>query len=335
MKISRRELIGIALAAAARAASPRPRRVVLVHGLLGFPAVSRLNYFNGVRQWFDAGCEFIEPQLNPVGSIEDRAGTLYNAIKSCVPPADLNRGRALHIVAHSMGGLDARCLISKFRCEQWFVSITTISTPNQGSAIADIVTHPQNLNVADLAPLSTLLTPEHWRAFFASLQRPSFDFTKLLLPTPEIREQLGGYLAAAFGSPPEAFKNLTTSYIRDFNSRYPGFGSVPVQAYAGVSNPNATMTPLLYVPWAILRTKYGDNDGLVPVASSKWKGAATTVAADHIEEVNLASVVDGSAGSQTHFAVQRLYQPVNQWQASKMTDSDAAPLSKLLNGCPA
>jgi hypothetical protein len=78
------------------------------------------------------------------------------------------------------------------------------------------------------------------------------------------------------------------------------------------------MVPLLYVPWAILKTRFRDNDGMVPVSSSKWNGGAALVAADHIEEVGLASYVDGSAGTQKHFDIQGLYKLINQWQTSNM-----------------
>ena len=94
--------------------------------------------------------------------------------------------------------------------------------------------------------------------------------------------------------------------------------------------PNNTMVPLLYTSWAILKSRFGNNDGLVPVSSSRWRGAATSVSADHIEEVGLAPYVDLSLGSQKHFPIQRLYGPINRWQAT-MTESDAP--SALLNSC--
>jgi triacylglycerol lipase len=311
----------------------KPRRVVLVHGLLGFDKLNHLSYFNGVRQWFDEGCQFIEPQLDPTGSIKDRATALQKAIQGCVPSADLSRGKAIHLVAHSMGGLDARYLVSTkgLDCGSWVASITTISTPHAGTVIADIVTGKRSITVEDLAPLVTLLTPGHWAKFFASLKRPSFDPALLLLPTTNTRQELVGYLAAAFGSPMEAFQNLTTLFVGEFNQMYPDFGNVPIQSYAGVSSPNNTMVPLLYVSWAILKSKFGDNDGLVPVSSSQWNGSATRISADHIEEVGLAPYVDLSFGSQTHFPIKQLYVPINSWQASL---TGMAPSSALLADCP-
>jgi hypothetical protein len=91
------------------------------------------------------------------------------------------------------------------------------------------------------------------------------------------------------------------------------------------------MVPLLYVSWAILKSKFGDNDGLVPVSSSQWNGSATRISADHIEEVGLAPYVDLSFGSQTHFPIKQLYVPINSWQASL---TGMAPSSALLADCP-
>jgi triacylglycerol lipase len=282
---------------------------LLVHGLLGFGTVSGLSYFNGVRNYFDAGCQFIEPQLDPLGTIDQRAKVLMEAIQNCVPAADLDRGKALHIVAHSMGGLDARYLVSKNGLNRgsWIASITLISTPNAGSRIADIVTRQKPI-----------------------VKLPTFNPASLLFPTSNTRAQLSGYIAAAFGSPADAFKNLTTSFCDDFNMKYPDCGSLPVQSYTGISTPNETMTPILYVPWAILKSQFGDNDGLVPISSSKVNGAGIPVAADHIEEVGLAYYVDFSLGTQKHFPIQNIYRPINQQQA---LIGDHAPLSPLLKSC--
>ena len=46
--------------------------------------------------------------------------------------------KKIHIIAHSMGGLDSRYMISKLGMADRVLSLTTISTPHHGSPIADI-----------------------------------------------------------------------------------------------------------------------------------------------------------------------------------------------------
>src|SRR4030095_5497233 len=53
-------------------------------------------------------------------------------------------GRKIHLVAHSMGGLDSRYMISKLGMAEQVLSLTTIGTPHHGSPIADIVVKGSN-----------------------------------------------------------------------------------------------------------------------------------------------------------------------------------------------
>ena len=124
--------------------------IVLVHGILGFnqlklAGLKVADYFrlipDGLRN--DGHVVPDPPQLNPAGSIAERAQDLKNYLH------DANNGQVfdkkVHIFAHSMGGLDTRFMISKLGMADRVLSLTTIGTPHHGSPIADIVaagTHP-------------------------------------------------------------------------------------------------------------------------------------------------------------------------------------------------
>lgn len=48
------------------------------------------------------------------------------------------QGRSMNFIAHSMGGLDCRHLISRVRPKQYTpLSLTTVSTPHHGSPFMD------------------------------------------------------------------------------------------------------------------------------------------------------------------------------------------------------
>lgn len=116
--------------------------IVLVHGILGFNRLAAVgmtiaSYFRLIPEALrDAGHLVPEPPaLNPAGSIKERAEGLKNYLES---NADVAGGK-VHIIAHSMGGLDSRFMISKLGMERRVLSLTTIATPHHGSPIADIV----------------------------------------------------------------------------------------------------------------------------------------------------------------------------------------------------
>lgn len=113
--------------------------IVLAHGILGFgssPFHLGVNYFNGVeRELQRLGHTVIVPSVAPLGSLEHRSKQLATAIASYCPG-----NSDLFVIAHSMGGLDARKVI----CEIPAVGnrirkLISIATPHFGSPVADAV----------------------------------------------------------------------------------------------------------------------------------------------------------------------------------------------------
>jgi triacylglycerol lipase len=111
--------------------------IVLVHGLLGFGRVRVgpwvvANYFRGLpRALVAAGNRVYMPNLSPTGGIIDRACQLQAFLDRKSPH------EPVHLFAHSMGGLDARYLISCLGMENRVLTLTTLGTPHRGSQFAD------------------------------------------------------------------------------------------------------------------------------------------------------------------------------------------------------
>jgi len=300
---------------------PKPRIVLLAHGLFGFSNIGGADYFNGVKECFSAGTVFITPAVPPAGSYVVRAKALEKAIKEAIPQ-ESDRHKAVHIVAHSMGGLDARYLISSKGLirSTWIASLTTISTPHNGSPIADFVTGQRHLKISDLGGLANL--PEATLAsILKAIEKPAplGISAKLFAPEAiwETVKDLKTYVTNTLGTPPEAIPDLTTNAAVSFNAKYPSLEDVPFLCCAGLSDPSKTMSRLLFSTWAILKAVSGDNDGVVPVSSSQWKPTVplTTKPADHLELVGLGDLLDGFPKRQ-HFNVCELYGKVNNWQKS-------------------
>lgn len=113
-------------------------RLVLAHGILGF-GTDRfdfgINYFNGVRAIFEKqGFEVFEPTVDPLGSLEVRSNQLAEKLAQ-----RWNDGGDIYVVAHSMGGLDARRVIARFKIGACIKKLITIATPHYGSPVADAV----------------------------------------------------------------------------------------------------------------------------------------------------------------------------------------------------
>lgn len=106
--------------------------VVLVHGLFGFRKLLWLHYFDGVPALYRSmGMRVLVPRLPWSGNIEARSESLARQLADEHGP--------LHLVAHSMGGVDARDWIARHDGAQRTASLTTIATPHRGTAAADHV----------------------------------------------------------------------------------------------------------------------------------------------------------------------------------------------------
>jgi triacylglycerol lipase len=124
----------------ARRLRRRPGRlrhpVVLAHGLFGFDAVevrgARYDYFRGIPAVLRGrGCAVHTPRLGATASVAERAARLAACVRE-LPD------RKVNIVAHSMGGLDARYAIAHLGLAARVASLTTIGTPHLGTPLADL-----------------------------------------------------------------------------------------------------------------------------------------------------------------------------------------------------
>ncbi len=109
--------------------------VVLAHGFMGFDAIdlgdARHEYFRGVAGHLRRlGSQVHTGSVPAIGSIAERAEHLARAVRSIEAPR-------VNIIAHSMGGLDARYAITRLGLGKKVASLTTIGTPHHGTPLAD------------------------------------------------------------------------------------------------------------------------------------------------------------------------------------------------------
>ncbi|KAH6602322.1 hypothetical protein BASA61_001231 [Batrachochytrium salamandrivorans] len=114
--------------------------VVLCHGLFGYDRLGpqsvpflQLQYWRGIHDALvDLGCNVHVARVGSVSSIRTRAHQLSSYLNSTTP------GDSINLIAHSMGGLDCRYMISHIAPSSFNVgSLTTIATPHCGSSFMD------------------------------------------------------------------------------------------------------------------------------------------------------------------------------------------------------
>ena len=114
-----------------------PLPVILVHGLFGFDRIgvpgARFDYFRGIAKHLETlGCHAHAVKLPMASSVPARAAKLVAAIEA------QNHDR-IDLIAHSLGGLDARYALAKLGLARRVRSLVTIGTPHRGSPIADLM----------------------------------------------------------------------------------------------------------------------------------------------------------------------------------------------------
>lgn len=129
-------LEGVDTKAGDKARGP-PLPVVLVHGLFGFDRIGvpgvRFDYFRGIAKHLETlGCHVHAVKLPPYASVPARAKQLAAAIEA-LPHERVD------VIAHSLGGLDARYALAHLGLANKVRALVTIGTPHRGSPIADLV----------------------------------------------------------------------------------------------------------------------------------------------------------------------------------------------------
>lgn len=122
--------------------------IILAHGIYPFhflfppflckdnTAKDSFHYFRGIKSaLIGAGFNVFHSRVSWGGRLDQRADQLRDQIVKITE--GFTRWPKVHIIAHSMGGLDARWMIYKHNISQRIASLTTIGTPHHGSPEAE------------------------------------------------------------------------------------------------------------------------------------------------------------------------------------------------------
>ena len=115
--------------------------ILLLSGVLGGAVKNvgaigpKVEYFRGIPEAMKQyGATVFDPYTPPTSSIEKRAKLVAQAVDNVLAKTGANK---VHLIAHSMGGLDGRYYISTLNGGSKVASLITIGTPHHGSDFAD------------------------------------------------------------------------------------------------------------------------------------------------------------------------------------------------------
>ena len=221
--------------------------IVLVPGLFGFDRLGPLEYFNGVASYLQQtfpGLHVKAAKTAPVGTVARRADILAGEIGALFGPSE-----EVHLLAHSMGGLDARFLVSRNLAVGAQVrTIVTIATPHSGSPVATLLDRANPLNAL----------PGLGNAFLDGL-----------------RNNLN------------AVDDLSEQGAALINEQCPDVPHIRYLEIAGTGRDGPMPTSLLLAPtYLFVHAKAGANDGVVPLSSAQRdRPLFATWAGDHCDLV--------------------------------------------------
>lgn len=276
-----------------RAPAPtKPRLpVVLVHGIVGFDRI-RLgpfyaDYWVGLaRDLRRRGITVLNPETRAFASIEERARQLAAQIDA----AGFER---VNLVAHSMGGLDARYLITRLGWADRVASLTTVASPHHGSWSGDLAMG-WLLRIDALSKLWTRLGLDRAGIRECSVAYVNRVFNPATPDMPQVRYfSLGGAQDARTTPPPFSFLTVYNRLLEKIAAGRPlslgdklALKAFPKALEDGLEarGIEALIGPGVDLSWLDPATA-GRNDALISLASARRGEYLGSLDADHLDEI--------------------------------------------------
>lgn len=258
--------------------------IVLAHGYLGFRALGPVSYFNNVDSILRAAgaTQVFAADVSPKGTLQARSAQLAQQINGQF------HDQKVHVIAHSMGGLDARSLIAGGATN--IVSLTTLGTPFRGTLAADVAVDPARL--LQVNPAQLLAAIARYEIGVAAAWPFDMEATTHFA-VGQLRAAVGNlvdgdysglatYFRGLFSLDDGALSELTTEKcLQNFPDDQHDLRGVSAFSYAG-SIAAARVTPFLTVPAILLGSTGQPDDGVVPLASATLRNHMGTLPVDHL-----------------------------------------------------
>ena len=208
--------------------------VVLVHGI-GFGDSNNMLYWGRIPKVLRSyGADVYSSSQDGWGNVESNATQLIQNIDAILSASKADK---VNLIAHSKGGIDSRYLLRSSEAAAKIASITTISTPHNGSHSMDLL-----------------------------MRIPSFLVKFAGVFVNGISRLMGD-------RQPDFYKTciqMTTKKMDEFNTQAEHTDDVYCQSYAAVmTKPSSDV--IMMIQNIIVKAIEGKNDGLVTLDSAAWQ----------------------------------------------------------------
>lgn len=207
--------------------------VLLVHGM-GFRDDQFVGYWGRIPKALQKlGCKVYFGNQDSNGTVERNGEFLAERIREIIAQSGTEK---LNVIAHSKGGLDIRYAISTLGMGRYIASVSTVSTPHNGSYTMDKIMRLPRWMIRLIAGCSDL-----WLRILGDRQPNAY----------------------------RVFESFTTEHAERFNKENPDDPAVYYQSYAFTfSTPFSDM--LEWFPHFVVKCIEGENDGLLTPRAVAW-----------------------------------------------------------------
>jgi len=292
--------------------------LILVHGIMGWgenPQDSKQDqmkvYYYGVQPFLQkeygakVNLVMVAPTLPRADSVKNRGTALKEAIGKELKKWPV--GTRVHILAHSMGGLDSRWVVAEGGMADAVASLTTIATPHRGTTLGDLAYDELPILIPAGGFLDTLykIRRSIWRAlpFTRSADQDHLAFfNQMLIGFDSTPEQLSAGVRALTLEGADEFnrglaeKERSILARKDKPVKYLAYGGIPDGDQVPLLKPTRRFIELLGTQeekkWGDPKENKPGNDGAVSVWSahfpwdSEGRYYAKTIPYDHFAQVN-------------------------------------------------
>jgi len=245
--------------------------LLMLHGV-GFRDLKYINYWGRIpKHLIRNGATVFYGHQEALGTIEDNGHMVREKIIEIIQKTGAEK---VNIIAHSKGGLDARYTITTLGMGEYVASLTTISTPHRGSALADF----GNKRFSDKTFRSVAAV---FDKYFLKIGDKNPDFYT-------------------------AMHQFTEEYAGKFNNETPDVNGVYYQSYMSLMK-NCLSHSLLSVPYLIMCFHDKKNDGLVTLESARWGEFRGTFTNKGRRGISHGDMIDITRGNYKNFDVIETY----------------------------
>jgi triacylglycerol lipase len=250
---------------------PTRHPIVLMHGFgIGASFRREGHLHEEAMHLRSRGVRAMAPNVSPYNTVRARCEMWEDRFERVLTETQSDH---ITLIAHSMGGLDARYLISQKGWHDTVEALVTVATPHRGSSIATLI----------------LEQPEAVRRWLT-----------------DVADWLGNHiLEDGSANIRQALHELTPQYVEHtFNQQVPDHPDVQYWSYGcragkGTDTP---IDPIFRYLNKYLYEKEGVNDGIVSVQSGRWGEYLGTVDADHARQVGIRSSLAATFDSNAFYA---------------------------------